>query len=171
MQIGSLSGVHPGQTVHAGSDRRHTRAFPAASRPLWFGLALVLPATTLVLIVAGLRAFFSFDFVEVRDDAMEPALAARSVAVIQHVAPTDFRVGDIVSFVPPDSTGRAISRRVVGFSSDHNLIVRSDATPSEDVQNVPAASVDGRYLFAVPEGIRYVVFGALLRPRSCRARS
>ena len=118
----------------------------------------------LLLVAATAEAAFHLTLVEAADTAMEPALSAHSLAIVEHVTPTEVHVGDIVSYVPPGTTGRAVNRRVVAISEDGTLTTAADRPTQPQTQHVPAAAIEGRYLASIPRSARYWLFYALLMP-------
>lgn len=117
---------------------------------LWIGLGLL--AGTLVAAVvpqlAGCRTF------TVRSGSMTPAIETGDVVVTRPISPLDARVGDIVTFVDPEGTGKLFSHRVQSvrvLGEEVAFVTRGDANTSTEHWRVPASGSVGRVVYRIPK--------------------
>jgi signal peptidase len=113
-----------------------------------FVLAVVLPFTAFAVgtWLAGYR------LQPVLSGSMEPALPVGSLLVVQPFDASRVEVGMAVTFEDPVVPGRIVTHRVVRRAPGKELafVTRGDANAFEDPIPVPARSVRGLVLWAVP---------------------
>jgi signal peptidase I len=108
---------------------------------LVFAIVLVLPS------VSGHRSL------TVLSGSMEPTLETGSVVVDEMIAPTEARVGDIVTFSDPAHPERLITHRLrhaeVEGDTVH-MVTKGDANDAPERWDVEASGQIGRVVFHVP---------------------
>jgi signal peptidase I len=83
-------------------------------RRLALGLLVVAPVVLLVL----LPAVLGLDRYVITDSSMDGSMGRGSVVLAREVSPTDLRVGDVISFVPPGESGDdRVTRRIVAIDN------------------------------------------------------
>ena len=108
---------------------------------LVFAVVLVLPS------VSGHRSL------TVLTGSMEPTLETGSVVVDEMIAPTDARVGDIVTFSDPAHPGRLIThrlRRAEVEGDTVHMVTKGDANDAPERWDIEASGQIGRVIFHVP---------------------
>jgi signal peptidase I len=102
------------------------------------------------VLVAGGTALFGLSFGHVKGASMSPYLAEGDALVLQRVAPSSLREGDVVLL---RLDGHPVLHRVVGIARAEDgglsVITRGDANPAPDTP-VPIGAVEARLVFAVP---------------------
>jgi signal peptidase I len=112
-------------------------------------------------VVAGLAVvLFSFapkalghQVLIVRSGSMEPAIMTGSVVIVQPVPPSALRVGDVITFEPPDGSGRVMTHRIVGVLEEGQspaFQTRGDANSTFDSLPVRYASTGWKVVGSVP---------------------
>lgn len=102
------------------------------------------------------------------DGAMAGSHARGSLVFVERIAPMQLAVGDVVTFVPPDTEPGAepgagtVTRRVVAIGNTH-VSTRGDALGAADPWLVPLAGGDlSRVAFSVPwVGYPMILLGAV----------
>ena len=117
---------------------------------LWVGLGLVFG--TLVAAVAP--QLFGFRSFTVRSGSMTPAIETGDVVVTKPISPLAARVGDVVTFVDPEGTGKLFSHRVQSvraIGDEVAFVTRGDANTSTEHWRVPAGGSIGRVAYRIPK--------------------
>ena len=117
---------------------------------LWVGLGLLF-GTLLAAVAPQLAGFRSFT---VRSGSMTPAIETGDVVVTKPIAPMSARVGDVVTFVDPEGTGKLFSHRVQSVRAvgdDVAFVTRGDANPSTEHGRVPASGSVGKVAYRIPK--------------------
>jgi signal peptidase len=110
---------------------------------LWVGLGLLF-GTLLAAVAPQLAGYRSFT---VRSGSMTPAIETGDVVVTKPIAPLSARVGDVVTFVDPEGTGKLFSHRVQSVRAvgdDVAFVTRGDANTSTEHWRVPASGSVGK---------------------------
>lgn len=111
------------------------------------GLATGLIAAIVVPLAFGARPY------TVLSGSMQPAIAAGDLVVSERIAPTEARIGDVVTFQDPDDPERLLTHRVGGIRRDGEqvaLVTKGDAnTGVERWRTAPDAEL-GRVVYKVP---------------------
>lgn len=131
---------------------------------LWVGLGLLF-GTLAAAVVPQLAGFHSFT---VRSGSMTPAIETGDVEVTRSISPLSARVGDIVTFVDPEGTGKLFSHRVQSvrvLGDEVAFVTRGDANTATEHWRVPASGSVGRVVYRIPK-----VGYALARVDSAPAR-
>jgi signal peptidase I len=117
---------------------------------IWIGVGLL--AGTLVAAVAPqLAGYRSFT---VRSGSMTPAIETGDVVVTASISPLSARVGDVVTFVDPEGTGKLFSHRVQSVRAAGDevaFVTRGDANTSTEHWRVPADGSIGRVAYRIPK--------------------
>jgi signal peptidase len=117
---------------------------------LWVGLGLLFGAL-LAAVAPQLLGFKSFT---VRSGSMTPAIETGDVVVTEPISPLGARVGDVVTFVDPEGTGRLFSHRVQSVRATGEevaFVTRGDANTSTEHWRVPAEGSIGRVAYRIPK--------------------
>jgi signal peptidase len=117
---------------------------------LWIGLGL-LAGTVLAAVAPQLAGYRSFT---VRSGSMTPAIETGDVIVTEPISPLSARVGDIVTFVDPEGTGKLFSHRVQSVRAageDVAFVTRGDANTSTEHWRVPADGSIGKVVYRIPK--------------------
>jgi signal peptidase I len=115
---------------------------------------LVVACAAAVAIAVGLPSVLGFKSFTVMSGSMEPAIGTGSVVVERPIAPSEARVGDVVTFKDPEGTGRLITHRVtrVRFSgATASFVTKGDANNNSERWTVPADGSIGRVAYHVPK--------------------
>jgi signal peptidase len=117
---------------------------------LWIGLGLLF-GTLLAAVAPQLGGFRSFT---VRSGSMTPAIETGDVVVTKSISPLAARVGDVVTFVDPEGTGKLFSHRVQSVRAaggEVAFVTRGDANTSTERWRVPADGSIGRVAYRIPK--------------------
>ena len=117
---------------------------------LWIGLGLLF-GTLLAAVAPQLGGYRSFT---VRSGSMTPAIETGDVVVTKPVSPLAARVGDVVTFVDPEGTGKLFSHRVQSvraLGDEVAFVTRGDANTSTERWRVPADGSVGRVAYRIPK--------------------
>jgi signal peptidase len=117
---------------------------------LWMGLGLLF-GTLFAAVAPQLGGFRSFT---VRSGSMTPAIETGDVVVTKAIPPPAARVGDVVTFVDPEGTGRLFSHRVQSVrmvGDEVAFVTRGDANTSTEHWRVPADGSVGRVAYRIPK--------------------
>jgi signal peptidase len=128
---------------------------------LWVGLGLLF-GTLLAAVAPQLGGFRSFT---VRSGSMTPAIDTGDVVVTKSISPLAARVGDVVTFVDPEGTGKLFSHRVQSVRAvgeEVDFVTRGDANTSTEHWRIPADGSIGRVAYRIPKigyGLSYIDSG------------
>lgn len=117
---------------------------------LWVGLGL-LAGTLLAAVAPRLAGYRSFT---VRSGSMTPAIETGDVVVTEPISPLGARVGDVVTFVDPEGTGKLFSHRVQSLRAEGDevaFVTRGDANTSTERWRVPADGSIGKVAYRIPK--------------------
>jgi signal peptidase I len=117
---------------------------------LWIGLGLLF-GTLLAAVAPQLGGYRSFT---VRSGSMAPAIETGDVVVTESVSPLAARVGDVVTFVDPEGTGKLFSHRVQSVRAvgdEVAFVTRGDANTSTERWRVPATGSIGHVAYRIPK--------------------
>jgi len=117
---------------------------------LWIGLGLLF-GTLVAAVAPQLGGYRSFT---VRSGSMTPAIETGDVVVTKPISPRTARVGDVVTFVDPEGTGKLFSHRVQSVRVAGNevaFVTRGDANTATEDWRVPAAGSIGRVAYRIPK--------------------
>jgi signal peptidase len=122
---------------------------PARIFVTWTLSAFVLA----VLLSAALPLVFGARSMVVRSGSMTPAIRTGDVVVVRPIAPSEAKVGDIVTFKDPDGSGRLLVHRVrtiVPHRSRYFFTTQGDANSTREHWSVPADGTIGTVVYRVP---------------------
>ena len=114
-------------------------------------LVLLCVAVLALVLAANAGPLLGHQPIVIRGGSMAPALSLGSVADLVDVAPSDLRVGDVVTFEAPNGvlvTHRIV--KVVQLPDGLYLQTKGDANATPDADLVPASAVTGRVDFSAP---------------------
>jgi signal peptidase len=120
-------------------------------RGLWYGvLAFVLAIVAAIALpfALGQRPY------TVLSGSMEPAIGTGDIVVVERLAPAEARVGDVVTFSDPKSSGRLITHRVRSSrprGGQFDFVTKGDANNTVERWRIPADGVISRVRYRVPE--------------------
>jgi signal peptidase len=116
---------------------------------LWVALGLIF-GTLLAAVLPQLAGYRSFT---VRSGSMTPAVETGDVVVTEPISPLSARVGDIVTFLDPEGSGRLFSHRVQSLRPEGDsvaFVTRGDANTSTEHWRVPASGSVGKVIYRIP---------------------
>lgn len=111
------------------------------------GLVGALLAAIALPLALGARPY------TVLSGSMEPAIAAGDLVVARPTAPSDVRLGDVVTFEDPERGDRLTTHRVGGIRQERGkveLVTKGDANDATERWRVPVDSELGRVIYRVP---------------------
>jgi signal peptidase I len=114
----------------------------------------VVACAAAVALAVGLPHLFGFKSFTVMSGSMEPAIGTGSVVVERPIAPTEAKVGDVVTFKDPEGTGKLITHRVARVrvsGPTASFVTKGDANNTAERWNVPADGSIGRVEYHVPK--------------------
>ena len=117
---------------------------------LWVGLGLLF-GTLFAAVAPQLAGYRSFT---VRSGSMTPAIETGDVVVTRTISPLSAQVGDVVTFVDPEGTGKLFSHRVQSVRTvgdEVAFVTRGDANTSTERWRVPASGSIGRVAYRIPK--------------------
>lgn len=117
---------------------------------LWIGLGLLF-GTLFAAVAPQLDGYRSLT---VRSGSMTPAIETGDVVVTKSISPLAARVGDVVTFVDPEGTGKLFSHRVQSVRAAGDevaFVTRGDANTSTEHWRVPAGGSIGRVAYRIPK--------------------
>jgi len=123
---------------------------PAGITVFW-ALATVTVIVVVTLAVAAALGSRSFT---VMSGSMEPAIDTGDVIVTSRIAPSEARVGQVVSFRDPSGTKKLITHRVRRIRNDgrsYRFSTKGDANNALERWSVPADGTIGRVWLKIPK--------------------
>lgn len=129
-------------------------ASPRARRARLAALWLCLGALFATLLAAAAPLALGDRSFTLRSGSMTPALETGDVVVTEPVAPLSVRVGQIVTFLDPEGSGRLYSHRVQSIEPAGDVVrfvTRGDANTATERWSVPAGGTIGRVAYRVPK--------------------
>jgi signal peptidase len=116
---------------------------------IWAVLAFVLA----LLLAAALPLAFGARSMVVRSGSMTPTIRTGDVVVVRPIAPTEAKIGDIVTFDAPDRSGRLLVHRVRAISRRGDqvaVVTQGDANTTREHWKVAADGTIGSVVYRVP---------------------
>lgn len=131
---------------------------PSPRGRLLIGVGVFAPVTLLTLLPIGLGMH---RFVATTDE-MAPAIQRGTLVLGRDEPVAELAAGDMITFVPPGTSGPAVTRRVVEIDT-HHLLTKADASTAIDRWSVP---IDGPHVDRVVLQVPWVgyLYVGLLRP-------
>ena len=112
------------------------------------GLALGVVAAVGLPFAVGERPY------TVLSGSMEPAIGTGDIVVVERISPPQARIGDVVTFSDPHSSGRLITHRVRSSRRRGrrvDFVTKGDANNTVERWRIPADGVISRVRYRVPE--------------------
>lgn len=106
-----------------------------------------------ILLSAALPLALGARSMVVRSGSMTPAIRTGDVVVVRPIAPTEARVGDIVTFKDPDGSGRLLVHRARAISRRGGQVAittQGDANSTQEHWKVPVDGRIGTVAYRVP---------------------
>jgi signal peptidase len=135
----------------------------------WAFTLLTAFAIGVALLLIVIPVLFGYERYVITGGSMEPTIHKGSVAFDEVVPVADLKVGDVITFVPPESWGASpVTHRITGVTRDELgrpvFSTQGDANEYADPWQVslPGAS-QARYSFQIP-CLGYVLAALTLRP-------
>jgi signal peptidase I len=128
---------------------------PSIARQIVTGVvwALVTAGALLALLIAGPIALGDHPHTDLTG-SMEPVISPGDVVVDEQIAPTEAKVGDIVTFRDPEEQTKLLTHRVVGMRRIAGgrlaFVTQGDANNTQEHWRVPADGQIGRVMYVVP---------------------
>jgi signal peptidase I len=125
-----------------------------ARRVRIFGLWLFLGALFAALLASAAPLAIGDRSFTLRSGSMTPTMETGDVVVTEPISPLSARVGDIVTFVDPEGTGKLFSHRVQSIrpaGEAVHFVTRGDANTSVERWSVPAGGSIGKVVYRVPK--------------------
>ncbi len=119
-----------------------------------FALWLCLGALFATLLAATLPLALGDRSFTMRSGSMTPSIETGDVVVTEPIPPLGARVGDVVTFVDPEGSGKLFSHRVQSIRPTGEVVhfvTRGDANTAVERWSVPADGSVGRVLYTVPK--------------------
>jgi signal peptidase I len=116
------------------------------------GWAALAVGVAMALAIAGPLAFGDHPHTDL-SGSMEPAISPGDVVVDEQIAPSEARVGDVVTFRDPEDQGKLLTHRVVAVrraGSHFWFVTKGDANDSRERWRVATGGEIGRVLYTVP---------------------
>jgi signal peptidase len=108
----------------------------------------------LVLVVFGSRGWSGYRIESILSGSMAPALPVGGLALIRQVPPSEYRVGDVISFQLPTRPGHIVTHRLKRlFKNEENIVMaetQGDANPTRDQWVVSLGSIRGKEVLVLP---------------------
>lgn len=133
----------------------------------WVFTALTVFAIGVALLLIVVPVLFGYERYVITGGSMEPTIHKGSVAFDEVVPVADLRVGDVITFVPPESSS-PVTHRIIGVTADDRgrpvFTTQGDANEYEDPWEVSLPGpTQARYSFQVPY-LGYLLAALTLRP-------
>lgn len=146
----------PGEVAAPVAEPRAHLAWRVAT---WLVVAVAtLIAVALVAVTVGPR-FLPYQALVVRSGSMSPTIPTGSIVFYKKIAAADVKVGDIIVFTKPGTTGEKVTHRVYRITHGANgtfFTTKGDANGAPDDWQVPAVGNGWVSAFHVP-GIGYAL--------------
>lgn len=146
----------PSEVVAPAVDQRAHIAWRMAT---WLVVAVAtVIALALVAVTVGPR-FLPYQALVVRSGSMSPTIPTGSIVFYKKISATDVKVGDVIVFTKPGTTGEKVTHRVYKITHGANgtfFTTKGDANGAPDDWQVPAVGTGWIESFHVP-GIGYAL--------------
>jgi signal peptidase I len=128
---------------------------PSIARQISSGVvwAVMVAGAILALVIAGPLALGDHPHTDL-SGSMKPAISPGDVVIDQQIAPTEAKVGDIVTFRDPQKQTKLLTHRVVSIRRLEGgrlaFVTQGDANNTQEHWRVPADGEIGRVIYTVP---------------------
>lgn len=130
------------------------------SRLLFFAvITLIVFAIAANFVIIAQALFSPLNVVE--GGSMKPAIKDDDAVVIISTDPNRLKVGDVIAFEDPESSGDTIIHRIVGMKgkgSEMIIETKGDANISPDPYATPASTIDGKVSVVLPRAGLFLSF-------------
>jgi len=126
---------------------------PAAAKAIRLASNLMVIALLGLLLFVLVAPHFGFVFLALMGSSMAPALPAGSVAVVQPVAASEVKVGDIIAYRSTGERSPMVTHRVtevLGQEGSLSFQTAGDRNEEPDRNPVASSSVVGKVRFHIP---------------------
>jgi signal peptidase len=116
------------------------------------GWAVVVTGVLLALVLAGPLALGDHPHTDL-SGSMEPVISPGDVVMDEQIAPTEAKVGDIVTFRDPEDQAKLLTHRVVSVHRSGSrlaFVTQGDANNTQEHWRVPADGQIARVIYTVP---------------------
>lgn len=146
---------HADAYERAYASRASARRFnPRPTGVLRFAAWVALGAASGIAVVVALSGLVGYQSFTVLSGSMEPAISTGDVILVKRIAPTETRIGDVVTFRSPDEPTKIISHRVRSMGIADGVVrfmTRGDANTGSERWQVPANGQIGKVAVHVPK--------------------
>jgi signal peptidase I len=115
--------------------------------------AIMVTGALLALLIAGPLALGDHPATDLTG-SMEPTISPGDVVINEEIAPTEAKVGDIVTFRDPEQQSKLLTHRVVAIKPLKNghyaFVTQGDANNTQEHWRVPTDGQIGRVVYTVP---------------------
>jgi signal peptidase len=115
--------------------------------------AVMVTGALLALAIAGPMALGDHPQTDLTG-SMEPTISPGDVVINEQIAPTEARIGDIVTFRDPEQQSKLLTHRVVAIHRRGDgllaFVTQGDANNTQERWRVPADGQIGRVFYTVP---------------------
>lgn len=115
--------------------------------------AIMVAGALLVLLIAGPLALGDHPHTDLTG-SMEPTISPGDVVIDEQIAPTEARVGDIITFRDPEQQSKLLTHRVVSSKrlrdGRYAFVTQGDANNTQEHWLVPTDGQIGRVIYTVP---------------------
>lgn len=133
----------------------------------WAFTLLTVFAIGVALLLIVIPVLFGYERYVITGGSMEPTIHKGSVAFDKVVPVVDLRVGDVITFVPPESSAPVTHRIIAATPDEHGRPVfetQGDANEYADPWEVSLpGQTQARYSFQIPY-LGYLLAALTLRP-------
>lgn len=117
------------------------------------GFVIILSVTALIIGLLLYKPISGYRVQVILSDSMQPIFSAGSLVLLREYRPEEYRIGDIVSFLPPIRQAQSVTHRIVSRSVTHDvpvILTKGDANPQPDPWTLSLGEVTGKVLVSVP---------------------
>ena len=115
---------------------------------------IAIGAALVILLAAAAPLAFGGRSMVVRSGSMSPTIRTGDVIAVRTIAPTEAKVGDIVTFQDPDGSGRLLVHRARAIQREGDQVAfttQGDANTTQEHWRVPVNGTIGTVLYRVPK--------------------
>lgn len=122
----------------------------------WLGRVatlLVVAAIAGILLLAFGPVVLPFRSYAVVTGSMQPAIPAGALVFVTPTAPSQLKVGDVITFAPPGRGGQLVTHRIFAIQQADGkrvILTKGDANPAADAWELQPTPTSWRYVFFVP---------------------
>ncbi len=131
-------------------------------RGVWLQAVVLAVLVIEGLVLATVPRFLGWSTFVVYGGSMQPAIKAGSVAVARPVKAEQLKVGDVIAYHTPGSSGLPTLHRVIELRDGpggRSLVIKGDANAEPDPFQVTLQGSGSKVVYSVPEAGRLIDFG------------